>query len=148
MFISPAYAQAAGSSGGSDILIQVLPLVLIFVVFWFFLIRPQQQKAKTHREMVSNLKRGDQVIAGGGFLGKITKVSPDDPYLQVEIADGVRARMLRESITQVIARSEPVREVEAEGDKTDEAETAAESKKPTEKKPTERKPLFSFGPKK
>jgi preprotein translocase subunit YajC len=146
MFISPAYAQAAGSGGGSDILIQILPLVLIFVVFWFFLIRPQQQKAKTHREMVQALKRGDQVITGGGLLGKITKVSPDDPYLQVEIADGVRARVVRETITQVIARSEPARESEEEGEKP--AKPAEAAGPPEASKPPAKKPLFSFGPKK
>ncbi|MBM3490645.1 MAG: preprotein translocase subunit YajC [Alphaproteobacteria bacterium] len=143
MFISPAYAQAAGSGGGSDILIQILPLVLIFVVFWFFLIRPQQQKAKAHREMVQAVRRGDQVIIAG-LLGKITKVSPDDPYLQVEIADGVRVRVVRETITQVIARGEPAR-VEA-GEKS---EKPAEAPGTTEgSKPAAKKPLFSFGPKK
>ena len=72
MLISPAYAQAAGGDAGG--LISFLPLVLIFAVFYFLLIRPQQKKMKAHREMIGNVRRNDRVVTGGGIIGKITKV--------------------------------------------------------------------------
>ena len=72
MLISPAYAQ--GASGGSDFLIQLVPILLMFVIFYLLLLRPQQQKAKQHREMVANLRRGDTVVTSGGIVGKVTKV--------------------------------------------------------------------------
>ena len=73
MFITPAYAQAAGGGGGGDMLATFAPLILIFVIFYFLLIRPQQKRAKEHQNMVNNLRRGDQVVTGGGMLGKVTK---------------------------------------------------------------------------
>ena len=106
MFISTAYAQAAGGGGGSDFMIQMLPLLFIFVIFWFFLIRPQQRKAKDHRQMVANLKRNDQVLTSGGILGKVTKLI-DEGFVQVEIADNVRVRVSRASVTEVLSRSQP-----------------------------------------
>ena len=105
MLISPAYAQAAGGDGGSG-MIQMLPLVLIFVVFYFLLIRPQQKKMKTHRSMVDALKRGDRVVTGGGLVGTVTKVLSDNE-LQVEIAEGVRVKVMRHTIQEVVSRSEP-----------------------------------------
>ncbi|MEQ8655035.1 MAG: preprotein translocase subunit YajC [Kiloniellales bacterium] len=106
MFISPAFAQDAGGGGG-DILTSLLPLVLIFVVFYFLLIRPQQKRAKQHRNMVTNLRRGDRVVTGGGFVGQVTKVLNDNE-VQVEIAEGVRVKVVRSTITTVLDRSEPV----------------------------------------
>ena len=73
MFISQAWAQAAGG-GGSDFLVQLFPLVLIFIVFYFLLIRPQQSKMKQQREMLAGVKRGDRVVTGGGIIGLVTKV--------------------------------------------------------------------------
>jgi preprotein translocase subunit YajC len=123
MFISEAYAQAAGASaGGIDSLQQFAPLILIFVVFYFLLLRPQQKKVKAHREMVTQLRRGDRVLTQGGIIGQINKVI-SDTELSVEIADGVRVRVLRSSITEVLAKTEPVSGAAKES--KDEADTAA-----------------------
>ena len=92
MLISPAFAQAAGGAFGGG-LGAFLPLILIFVVFYFLLIRPQQKKAKAHRDMVGNVRRGDSVVTGGGIIGKVIKVMDD--RLQVEISDGVRVQIAR-----------------------------------------------------
>ncbi len=105
MLISPAYAQAAGGDGGSG-MIQMLPLVLIFVVFYVLLIRPQQKKVKAHRSMVDALKRGARVVTGGGLVGTVTKVLGDNE-LQVEIAEGVRVKVMRNTIQEVVSKAEP-----------------------------------------
>ncbi len=104
MLISPAYAQAAGGGGESG-LVTLLPLVLIFVVFYFLLIRPQQKKMKHHREMVGNLRRGDKVVTGGGLIGKVSKV--DDSELQIELAEGVKVKVVRHTISEVLTKPEP-----------------------------------------
>jgi preprotein translocase subunit YajC len=106
MLISPAYAQAAGG-GGSDMLVQIAPLALIFVVFYFFLIRPQQTKAKQQRAMLEAIRRGDRVVTGGGFIGTVAKVVNNDEVL-VDLADNVRVRVVRSTISQVLAKTEPV----------------------------------------
>jgi preprotein translocase subunit YajC len=107
MFVTPAYAQAAGAAGGEpNIFASVVPLVLIFVIFYFFLIRPQQKRAKEHRQMVENLRRGDQVLTGGGILGKVTKVGEGDD-VEVEIAKDVKVKVVRSTITAVISKTEP-----------------------------------------
>ena len=108
MFISQAWAQGAGAGGGSDFLVQLFPLVLIFIVFYFLLIRPQQSKMKQQKEMLAGVKRGDRVVTGGGFIGLVTKVIGDNE-LQVEIADGVRVRILKQTITDIVTRGESVR---------------------------------------
>ncbi len=105
MLISPAYAQAAGDAGAGGML-QLLPLVLIFVVFYFLLIRPQQKKAKAHRSMVEALKRGDKVVTGGGLLGTVTK-APEGGEVQVEIADGVRVKVMRHTIQEILTKPQP-----------------------------------------
>ena len=107
MFISQAWAQAAGG-GGSDFIMQIFPLVLIFVVFYFLLIRPQQAKAKAQREMLGGVKRGDRVVTGGGIIGLVTKVISDSE-LQVELAEGVRVRVIKATITDILTRGESVR---------------------------------------
>lgn len=107
MFISQAWAQGAGG-GSSDFLVQLFPLVLIFIVFYFLLIRPQQSKMKAQREMLSGVKRGDRVVTGGGIIGLVTKVISDNE-LQVELAEGVRVRVLKQTITDIITRGESVR---------------------------------------
>jgi len=104
MFITPAYAQSAGGSG--EFLIQILPFLLIFVIMYFLIIRPQQRRLKDHREMVAALRRGDTVVTGGGLIGKVTKA--DDDELQVEIAQGVKVKVIRSSITEVRAKNQPV----------------------------------------
>jgi preprotein translocase subunit YajC len=113
MFISPAYAQAFGDSANS--LLQFAPFVLIFVVFYFFVIRPQQQKTRDLRNMLGALRRGDRVVTGGGIIGTVAKVIGDDELL-VEIADGMRVRVVRSTVTTVLAKTEPVA---GKGDKDD-----------------------------
>jgi preprotein translocase subunit YajC len=108
MFISQAWAQAAGGGGGADFIMQLFPLVLIFVVFYFLLIRPQQAKVKAQREMLSGVKRGDRVVTGGGIIGLVTKVISDSE-LQVELAEGVRVRIIKQTITDILTRGESVR---------------------------------------
>jgi preprotein translocase subunit YajC len=106
MFISEAWAQGAG--GGSDFLVQLFPLVLIFIVFYFLLIRPQQSKLRQQREMLAGVKRGDRVVTGGGIIALVTKVIGDNE-LQVELAEGVRVRIIKGTITDIITRGESVR---------------------------------------
>jgi preprotein translocase subunit YajC len=106
MWISPAYAQdAAGGTGA--VIMQLLPLILIFAVFYFLLIRPQQKKMKEHRSMLQALKRNDKVITGGGILGTISKVRDDSDEIEVEIAAGVRITVLRGTISSVVKPPEP-----------------------------------------
>jgi preprotein translocase subunit YajC len=107
MLISPAYAQ--GASGGSDFLIQLVPILLMFVIFYLLLLRPQQQRVKQHREMVANLRRGDTVVTSGGIIGKVTKVR-DDNEIEVEIADNTRVRVVKATVSEVRAKGEPVKE--------------------------------------
>src|SRR5215471_6158831 len=108
MLISQAWAQAGGAGGGSDFLVQLFPLILIFVVFYFLLIRPQQAKVKAQREMLSGVKRGDRVVTGGGIIGLVTKVISDNE-IQVELAEGVRVRVIKQTITDIVTRGESVR---------------------------------------
>ena len=106
MFISSAYAQGAG--GGGSGLEAMLPLVLIFVVFYFLLIRPQQKKMKDHKQMLGNIRRGDIVITGGGITGKVTKVD-NEHEVTVEIAKDVRVKVQRSLISGVQTKGEPVK---------------------------------------
>lgn len=104
MLISQAWAQAAGAGQAPDImgsLTGIAPFILIFGIMYFLMIRPQQRRAKEHRAMVQQLKAGDKVVTSGGFLGTVTQVI-DDNEVKVEIADGVRVRMLRQAITEVV----------------------------------------------
>jgi preprotein translocase subunit YajC len=105
MLISPAYAQGAGGDGGG-LLVQLLPIILIFVVFYFLLIRPQQKRMKEHRNMVANLRRGDRIVTGGGLIGQVTKVVNDNE-VQVEIAEDVRVRVVRNNVQEVLSKTEP-----------------------------------------
>lgn len=107
MFVTPAFAQAAGAApGGAAAFAQFLPIVLIFVIFYFLLIRPQQKKMKQHRAMVDALRRGDQVVTSGGIVAKVSKVQ-DDGMIEVEIADGVKVKVVKHTITQVLNKTEP-----------------------------------------
>lgn len=112
MLISPAFAQTAAGASPADMFSQFMPLLLIFVVFYFLLIRPQQKKAKMHKEMLSALRRGDRVVTGGGIIGTVTKVK-SDTEVQVEIADGVKVLVARDSISVVIAKTEAADKVSA-----------------------------------
>lgn len=108
MFITPAYAQAAGAPGMGDFMGMILPLVAIMGVFYFLLIRPQQRKMREHQEMLKKVSKGDTVVTSGGLIGKITKVV-DDHELQVEVGDNVKVRVMRSGIAEVRARGEPVK---------------------------------------
>jgi len=152
MLISTAHAQAAAGGGGDSFLVSLLPLLLIFVIFWFFLIRPQQRKAKEHREMVQAVKRGDQVLTAGGIIGRVTKVL-DEGTIQVEIADNVRVRVARETISQVMSKSAQAKPAKPAEEKKPEEETAegaesADSAPPPTGASGGRKSMFSFGSKK
>ena len=114
MLISPAFAQAADGGGGSG-LEALLPLVLIFVVFYFLLIRPQQKKVKQHKEMLSAIRRGDKVVTGGGIMGTVTKVN-DDNEVTVEIIKDVKVRVRRHLIHEVLSKMEPVKAVDKSKD--------------------------------
>lgn len=105
MLITPAYAQAAGGGAGSAFA-SFIPLILIFAIMWFLLIRPQQKKMKEHQAMVAALRRGDEVVTQGGLVGKVTRVK-DDGELEVEIAPNVRVRVIRNTIAQVLSKTEP-----------------------------------------
>jgi len=108
--ITPAFAQAAGSGSSIDMMMQnLLPLAAIFAIMYLLILRPQQQRAKKHQDMVKNVRRGDVVITNGGLVGKVTKVVDDD-QVEVEIADGVRVRQLRSMVADVRSKSEPVKD--------------------------------------
>lgn len=98
--ISEAWAQDGGAGGSG--LIGILPMVLIFVVFYFLLIRPQQKRAKEHRAMVASLEEGDEIVTNGGVLGKITEV--DDNFASVQIAEGITVKVQRPAISQMMPK--------------------------------------------
>ena len=107
MFVSPAYAQGAIGVPGGGGFEALLPLVLIFAVFYFLLIRPQQKKMKQHRESLDAIRRGDKIVLGGGIMGTVTKIVGDAELL-VEIAEGVRVRVQRGLVSAVISKTQPV----------------------------------------
>lgn len=143
MLISTAYAQTAGAGGG-DFLIQLAPLVLIFVVFYFLLIRPQQKRMKEHKEMLANVRRGDRIVGNGGLIGTVTKVSDDDDTLTVEIADGVRVQMARGMLAEVRGKGEPVskpaKKKASKGDAAQDTSKQDTSKQDTAKQDTANDP--------
>lgn len=104
MFVTPAYAQSAGAT--PDIFISILPFVLIFVIMYFLIIRPQRQQLKKRTEMLGAIRRGDTVVTGGGLIGKVTKVSEDN---EVEIdLGGTKVTAVRSTIAEVRVKGEPV----------------------------------------
>ena len=103
MFISQAFAQAASSTGGSSFLIQIAPLVLIFAVFYFLLIRPQQKKMKQHKAMVSSLSNGDKIVTAGGLMGTISKLD-DERIATVIISENVKVKVVRSTISEVFGK--------------------------------------------
>jgi preprotein translocase subunit YajC len=109
MLISPAFAQAASPFGGDNMLVSLLPFILIFVIMYFLILRPQQRRAKQHQEMVKNVRRGDTVVTSGGLIGKVTKVIDDD-QIEVELTEDVRVRQMRSMVADVRAKGEPVKE--------------------------------------
>jgi preprotein translocase subunit YajC len=108
MLVTPAFAQAApGGAAGPDILIQILPFVLIFVIMYFLIIRPQRQQAKKRQEMLEAVRRGDTVVTGGGLVGKVTKVV-NDQELEIDLGGGLKVTALRAMLADVRVKGEPV----------------------------------------
>ena len=107
-FAACSVAQGVGA-GGPELIYQLLPFILIFVIMYFLILRPQQKRAKQHQEMVKNLRRGDNVITSGGLVGKVTKVVDDD-QVEIEIADGVRVRQVKSMVADVRVKGEPVKD--------------------------------------
>lgn len=107
MFVTPAYAQAATSAGAG--IAQFLPIILIFGIVYFLMIRPQQKRVKEHKAMVEALRRGDQVITQGGLIGKVVKVKEDNE-IEVELAEGVKVRVVKSTIAQVTSKTEPAKD--------------------------------------
>lgn len=105
---------AAGGGGMGYILMQIAPFLLIFVVFYFLLIRPQQQRMKKHREMIEALRKGDEVVTQGGILGKVTKVT--DAEATLEVAEGVRVKVIKATIAEVRTRTEPANDTSHDKD--------------------------------
>ena len=102
MLISPAYAQAASSGGTGDLLTTMLPMVAIFAIFYFLMIRPQQRKQKEHRAMIDALEKGNEVVTAGGIAGRVSKI--DDQYVTVEIAQGVEIHVQRHAVSQLLPK--------------------------------------------
>jgi preprotein translocase subunit YajC len=96
------------SSGSTDMILQLVPFVLIFVIMWFLIIRPQQKRIRAHQEMVKAVRRGDNVVMNGGLIGKVSKII-DDNELELEIADTVRVRAARSMIAEVRSKTEPAK---------------------------------------
>ncbi len=105
MFISPAYAQGAADPAANPLL-QLAPFIFIFVIFYFLLIRPQNQARKKHADMIAAVRRGDKVVTAGGLVGKVTKVLSDDEIM-VEIADGVAVKVVKATLSNVLTKPEP-----------------------------------------
>ncbi|MGE5201976.1 MAG: preprotein translocase subunit YajC [Acidobacteriota bacterium] len=123
MWISPAYAQSVGGDL-SGLLAGPLPMiVLMFVVLYFFMIRPQQQRAKQHKALLAALRRGDRIVTAGGIIGTVAKVVNDNE-VAVDIAENVRVRVVRSTITQVLAKTEPAAKKETETEDEKGSETA------------------------
>ena len=107
MFVSEALAQTADTTaaGGAGGLLSFAPIVLIFIVMWFFMIRPQQKRQKEHQARVRAAKRGDRIVTSGGIVGTITKSNEADNDVEVEIASGVKVRVVRSAISDMVNRN-------------------------------------------
>ena len=115
MFITPAYAQASGAAsalGGQDFLIQIVPFAAVFAIMYFFLLRPQQQRAKAQQALVQAAKRGDTIVTSGGLVGKVTK-STDAAEVEMEIAPNVRVRVMRSGIADIRSPGDSAKDASA-----------------------------------
>jgi len=109
MFVTPAFAQAAGgASGAGGVLANLFPLIAIFAIMYFLLIRPQQKKMKDQQAMIAAVRRGDQVVTAGGIIGKVTKVG-EGGEIEVEIATGVKVRVMKATLSTVLSKGEPAK---------------------------------------
>lgn len=113
MFISPAFAQAAGGTSVGSGFEAIMPLILIFVVFYFLLIRPQQKKMKQHKSTLTGIRRGDKIVTGGGIIGKVVKGAEGDAELTIEIAKDIKVKVLRETVAHVLEKPETARKKKA-----------------------------------
>lgn len=137
--ISPAFAQAAtGGAFGGDFLGPLVPFVLIAVVFYFLLIRPQQKRLKEHRTMIEAVKKGDMIVTSGGLIGKVLKV--EEAEVQVELGEGVKVRVVRATIAEVRSKGEPVKASVAAKAKTGKAPVAKPVAANTDDSDTDKKP--------
>lgn len=109
MFITPAYAQGLGAGGGSDMFLQLVPILLMFVIFYFLLFRPQQQKMKQHRAMIDAVKRNDTVVLSAGIVGKVTKTM-ENGEIEVEIAPNTRVKVIKAMLADVRTKGEPAKD--------------------------------------
>ncbi|HHH88993.1 MAG TPA: preprotein translocase subunit YajC [Aliiroseovarius sp.] len=132
MLVTPAYAQAAGGAAGGAFGGLLVPMLLVFGIMYFFLIRPQQKKLKEHEAMLNALRRGDQVVTQGGIIAKVTKVK-DDGEVELEIAQGVKVRVVRSSIATVVSKTEPAKGAKPAKDKAPKGKAAKD--KPANDKP-------------
>lgn len=107
LIFTPAYAQAAGGAGGFDPIGFFVPLIGIFAIMYFLIIRPQQKRMKEHQAMIDAVRRGDEVVTSGGLVAKITRVKDDSEEVEAEIAEGVRVRILKATIANVLTKTEP-----------------------------------------
>jgi preprotein translocase, YajC subunit len=111
MFVTPAFAQAAAGApaggGFADILVQLMPIVLLVLIFWLLIFRPQQKRLKAQQAMLSAIRRGDTVVTTGGIVGKVTK-AVDGEDLEVEISQGVKVKLVRGMVADVRTKAEPV----------------------------------------
>ncbi len=107
MFVTPAFAQAAGGAGAAGGLISFVPILLIFGIMYVLMIRPQQKKVRDHKAMIEAVRRGDQVVTGGGLIGKVTKVDETKGEVEVELGPNIKVRAVRSTLTQVMNRTEP-----------------------------------------
>ncbi len=131
MFISSAFAQTAGAAAPQpDLIGMLMPIALIFLVFYFLLIRPQQKRLKEHQDMVGNLRRGDKVVTAGGIIGTVSRLQGDEE-LQIEISDGVRIRVRRNSITEVLSKPQPAND---KGSKSSDSKAKSDKKDKGNKK--------------
>lgn len=108
LFSTAAYAQGAGAPAGPGLIESLAPLVLIVVIFWFLILRPQQKKMKEHKEMVSKVNRGDTVVTAGGLIGKVAKVK-DETEIEVDFGEGIRIRVMKTTLADVRVKGEPAK---------------------------------------
>jgi preprotein translocase subunit YajC len=106
MFVTPAYAQSIGA--GPDMFISIVPFILIFVIMYFMIIRPQRTQLKKRGEMLAAIRRGDTVVTGGGLVGKVTKVNDGADELEVDLGNGLKVTALRATIADVRVKGEPI----------------------------------------
>jgi|CEGD01.1.fsa_nt_gi preprotein translocase subunit YajC len=141
MLISPAFAQAAGGGDPMASVMQFLPLILIFGVFYMLMIRPQQKRMKEHKAKLASIRRGDRVMTGGGLIATVAKVADDE--LIIDLAEGVRVKVVRSTIADVMAKTDPAKGGKASKDDSAEDDAEEEATAPADGKAAGLKGLLS-----